>query len=69
MAFMNYFDSAMSNRTNTVVHYIFNGNNLCFCLRTMSDTIYTAQVGCSIFHTANFEQTITHQHEPLRKSY
>jgi hypothetical protein len=35
----------------------------------MSDTIYTAQVGCSIFHTANFEQTITHQHEPLRKSY
>jgi hypothetical protein len=55
---MNYFDSDMSNSTITVVH--FNGKevgNLCLSLRARSHTIYAAQVDCSIFQPAKFEQT------------
>ena len=36
------------------------GDNL--YLRTRSHTINVAQVGCSIFHLAKFDQTMTHQH-------
>jgi len=55
---MNYFDFDMSNSTNTVVH--FDGKevgNLCLGLWARSHTIYAAQVGCSIFQPAKFEQT------------
>ena len=46
---MNYFNSDMSNSTNTLVY---------FDRKTvMSHTIYGAK----------FEQTMTHQHEPLRR--
>jgi hypothetical protein len=46
---MNYFDSDMSNSTNTVVYFDRKA--------VMSHTIYGAK----------FEQTITHQHVPLRR--
>ena len=56
---MNYFDSDMSNSTNTVVYLYFDGKdgNLYLRLRTMSQAMYAAK----------FEQTITHQHALLRQ--
>ena len=48
---MNYFNSDMSNSTNTVVYFDGKDDNLYLRLRTMSHTIYAAK----------FEQTITHQ--------
>jgi hypothetical protein len=48
---MNYLYSDMSKSTNTV------DDNLYLGLRTMSHTIYVAK----------FEQTIIHQHVPLRR--
>ena len=35
---MNYFDSDMSNNSNTVVYFDGKDGNLYFCLRTMSHT-------------------------------
>ena len=46
---MNYFNSDISNSTNTVVYFDGNDGNLYLRLRTMSHTI----------HAAEFEQTIT----------
>ena len=37
---MNYFDSDMSNSTNTVIHFDEKGGHLCLCLRARSHTIY-----------------------------
>ena len=54
---MNYFDSDMSNSTNTVVCFDGKDGILYLRLRTMSHTIYVAK----------FEQTITHQHVLLRQ--
>ena len=54
---MNYFDSDISNSTNTVVYFRLEDGNLYLGLRTMSHTIYAAK----------FEQTITHQHVLLRQ--
>jgi hypothetical protein len=72
MASMNYFNSDMSNSTNTVVQFDEKGDNLCLRLWARSYRIYVMQVGCSIFHfhPAKFEHTITRQHvlfqrEPL----
>jgi hypothetical protein len=53
---MTYFDSDMSNSTNTVVYFDWKDDHLYLRLRTMSHTIYAAK----------FEQTITHQHVLLR---
>jgi hypothetical protein len=50
MASMSYFDSDMSNF----------GGNLYLRVRARSHTIYRAQVGCSIFQPAKFQQTIAH---------
>ena len=61
MASINYFDSDMSNSTNTVVHCNGKGGNLYLCLRVRSHTIYVAQAMCSIFQPA-----MTHQHLLLR---
>jgi hypothetical protein len=52
-----YFDSDMSNNTNTVVYCDEKDGNLYLRFRTMSHTIYSAK----------FEQTITHQHVLLRR--
>jgi len=60
---MNYFDSDMSNSTNTLVHFDEKSGNLYLLLRTRSQTIYAAQVSCPIVHPAKVEQTITHQHD------
>ena len=54
---MNYFDSDMSNSTNTVVCHDGKDGILYLRLRTMSHTIYAAK----------FEQTITHQYVLLRR--
>jgi 5-formaminoimidazole-4-carboxamide-1-beta-D-ribofuranosyl 5'-monophosphate synthetase len=51
-----YFDSDMSNNTNTVVYCDEKDGNLYLRFRTMSHTIYAAK----------FKQTITHQHVLLR---
>ena len=59
---MNYFDSDISNNTNSVLYFDGKGNHLYLRLRARSRTIYTVQVGCSIFQPAKFEQMITHQH-------
>jgi hypothetical protein len=53
---MNYFDSEMSNSTNTVVYFDGKDGNLYLHLQTMSHTIYDTKL----------EQTITHQHVLLR---
>ena len=55
----NYFDSEMSNSTNRVVYFDWKMViYICTCkLQTMSYTIYVAK----------FEQTIIHQHVPLRQ--
>ena len=58
MASMNYFDSDMSNSTNTVVHFNGKGGHLYLHLWGRSHTIYVVQVCCSIFQPARFEQTI-----------
>jgi len=50
MPSMNYFDSDMSNNTNTVVPFYEKSGNLCLLLRAMSHTIYITHVGCSIIH-------------------
>jgi len=50
----------MSNSTNMVVHFDGKGSNL--FLRLRLHPIYAAQVCCSIFQSAKFEQTIAHQH-------
>jgi len=52
----------MSNRTNSVVHFDKKDGNLYLRLLAMLHTIYAVHVGCSIFHTAKFEQTTTHPH-------
>ena len=57
MASMIYFDSDMSNSTNTVVCFDGKDGILYLRLRTMSHIIYAAQ----------FEQTIIHQHVLLRR--
>jgi len=49
MASMNYFNSGMSNSTNTVVYFDGENGNLYLRSRGMSHTIYAAK----------FEQTIT----------
>ena len=67
MASMNYFDSDMSNRTNTVVQFDGKDGNLYLCLRARSHIIYLPQGGCSIFQPAKFKQTITRQHVLLRR--
>jgi hypothetical protein len=54
---MNYFDSDMSNSTNTVIYFDGKDGNLYLRLWTMSRTIYAAK----------FEQTITRQHVLLRR--
>ena len=54
---MIYFDSDMSNNTNTVVYFDGKDSNLYLRLQAMSHTIYAA----------TFEQTITHQHVFLRR--
>jgi hypothetical protein len=54
---MNYFDSDMYN--STLRYYDGKDDNLYFCLRAMSHTIYSAK----------FEQTITHQQVLLRIVY
>ena len=51
MASMIYFDSDMSNNTNTVVCFDEKDSNLYLSLQAMSHTVYAAK----------FEQTITHQ--------
>ena len=53
---MNYFDSDMSNSTNTVVCFDGKDGILYLRLRTMSHTIYATK----------FEQMIIHQHVLLR---
>ena len=53
---MIYFDSDMSNSTNTVVYFDWKDDNLYLCLWAMSHTIYAVK----------FEQTKTHQHVLLR---
>ena len=58
MVSMNYFDSDMSNSTNTGVYFDGKDSNLYLRLREMPLTIYAAI----------FEQAITHQHVLLRKS-
>jgi len=50
---MNYFDSDISNSTNTVVLFDGKGGNLYIRLRARSHTIYTVQIGCSIFQRVN----------------
>ena len=67
MASMNYFDCHRSNSTNTIVYFDDKGGNLYLRLLAKLHTIYVQQVGCSIFHHAKFEQTITHQHALLRQ--
>jgi hypothetical protein len=57
LASINYFDSDISNSTNTVVYFDGKDGNLYLRFRTMSHTIYSAK----------FEQTITHQHVLLRR--
>ncbi len=57
MASMIYFDSDMSNNTNTVVYFDGKYSNLYLRLRAMSHTVYAAK----------FKQTITHQHLLLRR--
>jgi calcineurin-like phosphoesterase family protein len=57
LASMNYFDSDMSNSTNTVIYFDGKDGNLYLRLWTMSRTIYAAK----------FEQTIIHQHVHLRR--
>jgi hypothetical protein len=57
LASINYFDSDISNSTNTVVYFDEKDGNLYLRFRTMSHTIYSAK----------FEQTITHQHVLLRR--
>jgi hypothetical protein len=54
MASMNYFESDMSNSTNTVVHIDGKGNDLNLRLRGRSHIIYPTQVGCSIFQPDTF---------------
>ena len=54
---MNYFDSDMSNSTNTLVYFDGKDGNLYLHLRTILHTIYGGK----------FEQTITHQHVLLRR--
>jgi hypothetical protein len=44
-----------------VVHFHDKVGNLYSCLRTRSHTIYGKKVGCSIFHSAKFEQMTTPQ--------
>ena len=60
---MNYFDSGMSNSTNTSVHFDEKSGNLYLRLRVWSQTIYAAHVSCHIVHPAKVEQTVTHQHD------
>ena len=50
-----------------VVHLYGKGDNLYLHLRARSHTINVAQVGCSIFHLAKFDQTMTHQHVLSRR--
>jgi hypothetical protein len=57
MASTIYFDSDMSNNTNTVVYFDGKDSNLYLRLRAMSHKVYAAK----------FEQTITHQHLLLRR--
>jgi len=57
-----YFYSDMTKSTNTVVQFDGKGGDLYLCLRARSHTICVAQVGCSIFQAAKFEQTVIHQH-------
>jgi len=64
---MNYFDSDMSNSTNTLVHFDEKTGTLYLLLRARSQTIYAAQVSCPIVHPAKVEQTITRQHGLLRR--
>jgi hypothetical protein len=66
MASMNNFDSDMSYITNTVVDFDKKSGNLCLRLWSRSHTIYVTQVDSFIFHPANWEQTIAHQHVLLR---
>ena len=54
---MNYFNSDMSNSTNTVVYFDGKDGNLYLRLRTMLHSIYAAK----------FEQTITHQRVLLQQ--
>ena len=41
--------------------------DLCLRLLEKLHTIYVTTVGCSIFHPANFKQTISPQHVPLQR--
>jgi len=52
---MNYFDSDMSNSTNTVAQFDGKDGNLYLHLWARSHTIYAVQVGCSIFQPAKFK--------------
>ena len=54
---MNYYDSDMYNSTNMVVYFDGKDDNLYLHLWAMSHIIYAAK----------FKQTITHQHELLRR--
>jgi hypothetical protein len=55
-----YFDTNVSNSTNTIVHFDFKDDNKYLLLSAWSHTIHAAQVGCSFIQPAKFEQTITH---------